>query len=294
MKRKLGRSLLFTVGAALATAAASSNAQTHVTINNLLFSEDFSTYAPDTPPTTTADGGLWGTATWQGTVGSWGVTLDTGNVFGQGTANQFLRLSSTHNLNPGLITPLFEPQEVLSFSFDFIGRYPAGDGNRWLNVDARAGTLSAHVTSPRMSNHTIRTDTGQLPVANPSYGPNDVPVRLVTIVNNREDSISYDRPDGLGTALLGSAKASLWLYHYDTTIWENVLPEYVFARSGTVTTGAVMDNVRIFMDSNAVYRSFDVDNIEVYGSILIPEPTTGALLGLSLPALAWFLRRRQN
>lgn len=290
MKRKLGRSLLFTVGAALATAAASSNAQTHVTINNLLFSEDFSIYAAGTPPTTTANGGLWGTVSHTG-QGLFQVLQDTGDVFGQGTANQFLRLGSSRNMN--LITPLFEAQEVLSFGFDFIGRYPTGDANRWLNVIAQSGSLAAHITSPRMANHTIRTATGTTP-ANPSYGPNDVPVHILTVVNNRADTISYDKPDGSGIANLSSAMAALWLYHYTTETWQNVFPEYIFSRGATIELGDVMDNVRFFVDSNTELRSFDVDNIEVYGSILIPEPTTGALLGLSLPALAWFLRRRQN
>lgn len=245
-------------------------APVHVTTPHLLFTEDFSSYAPDTPPTTVAAGGLWGTATWNGTNGSWGVVQDLANVFGQGDTNQFLRLTSTHNLNPGLITPSFDAQEVLVFSFDFIGRVNDGDGNRWLNVDARAGNLSAHVTSPRIFNATLRTDAGVQPVANPSYGVNDVPVRILTVVNNRPDVITYDRPDGMGTATLFTARASVWLYHYTGGMagtWENVLPEYIFARSAAMLEGPVMNNVRFFMDSNAVFRSFDVDNVAVYGSI---------------------------
>lgn len=283
---------LFSALAVLAFAAAPADAQTHVNINQPLFFENFSGYAVGTPPTTTANGGLWGTATHTG-PGLFQVMQDTGDVFGQGTANQFLRLGSTRNLNPGLITPAFAvPQEVITFSFDFIGRYPAGDANRWLNVDARAGTAVAQLTSLRMSNHTIRTATGTTP-ANPSYGPNDEPVRIVTVVNNRADTISYDKPDGSGTANLSSAMSALWLYHYSTATWENVFPEYTFTRTLT-STGALMDNIRFFLDSNTELRSFDVDNIAVFGSIPVPEPSAAALVGLSLPALVWFVRRRRS
>jgi hypothetical protein len=274
---------------AFAFTMAPSSAQTYVSINNLLFSEDFSSYEAGTRPTTVAEGGLWETSTWGGPGGSVAVVQDSGNIFGKGTDNKFFQVVSTTNVN--LVTPNFAvPQEVITFSFDFIGHVYSGDGNRWVNIYPRAGGSTAHITSMRMYNATIRTDASNIP-ANPSYGGNDLPFRVVTVFNNRADTISYDRPDGVGTADLSSSRASVWLYHYTTETWQNVLPEFVFGRTSGFPLGDVMDNLRILQDSGFA-RSFDMDNIEIYGS-LIPEPSTGALLALfGLPLAVRMFRRR--
>lgn len=242
----------------------------YVAITNKLFSEDFSTYDPGTPPTATTNGGQWLVAGWNGTNGSWGVLEDLNNAFGFGTGNRYLQLSNTHNLNPGLITPLFEPQEALIYAFDFIGRFYDGDGARWLNVDTRNATGAAHTTSPYMSTAQIRKGAGLADYV--YYGGNDLPVRIVTVVNNRDGSIIYDRPDGLGTTNLTYGMASLWLYHYTYSYWEHLVPEYIYARTAGFPYGAVMDRVRFFMDSNAIFRSFDLDNVEVFGSIAPAAP----------------------
>ncbi len=247
----------------------------HASITNLLFSEDFNRCEPGTPPATTAAGGLWGTATWTGTNGSWGVLEDALNAFGQGSGNRYLQLSNTHNLSPGLITPVFEPQEVLAYAFDFIGRFYPDDTSRWLNVDARNASGAAHVTSLTMSTSTIRTTTGSY-----SYGPNDVPVRVLTVLNNRAGNIIYDRPDGFGTASLAMGSASVWLCH--SGVWEHAIPEYIYARTTNFPYGATMDRVRFFMDSNPFWRSFDLDNVAVRGSIepaALPILLTTAIAG---------------
>jgi hypothetical protein len=178
-------------------------------------------------------------------------------------------LSNTHNLNPGLITPVFEAQEALIYSFDFIGRINPGDGDRWFNVDARNDSGAAHTTSILMNNTTFRTSSGTY-----YYGWNDTCIRVVTIVNNREGPISYARPDGLGTTNLGAMNASVWLYQYSfgQPVWEHFIPGYIYARTAGFPIGPAMDRVRFFMDSTAVYRSLDLDNIEVYGSIKPAPP----------------------
>lgn len=94
---------------------------------------------------------------------------------------------------------------------------------------------------------------------------------MVTILNNREGGIIYDRPDGLGTTNLGAGKASVWLSYYGNTQWEHVIPEYIYARTAGFPFGPVVDRIRLYLDSNEVWRSLDLDNIEVYGSI---EPST--------------------
>jgi hypothetical protein len=216
-------------------------------------------------PATTASGGKWGTATWNGTTGTATIAEDINNIFGLGQANLYFQLSNTHNLNAGLITPVFNPkQEVITYAFDFVGHFYDGDGSRWLNVDARNASGAAHTTSLVMSSSLFRGTSA-------SYGPNDSLVRVVTVLNNRLGNITYDRPDGAGPATVGAGKASVWIY--TSFGWENVIPDYIYARTADFQYGQEIDRVRWFMDSNAVFRSFDMDNVEVYGSIKpIPLP----------------------
>ena len=77
---------------------------------------------------------------------------------------------------------------------------------------------------------------------------------------------------GLGTATLGAARASLWLFHYSGSYWEPLVSEYIYARTANFPYGTAMDRVRFFMDSNAIWRSFDLDNVAVFGSIAPPPP----------------------
>jgi hypothetical protein len=268
MKRRLNTFTFSAALLALIFTAAPSSGQTYVGITNLLFFEDFSGYEPGTKLADTTAGGKWGVVTWGESAGDWGVAQDEENAFAQGVTNKFLRVSSTYNLN--LVTPDFKEQEVLIYAFDFIGRYPPGDGSRWLNVVARAGGARAHITSFRMSNATIRTaETSQ-----PSYGGNNLPIRVLTVMNNRADTISYDRPDGFGETTLSSTNAAVWIYHYqygEYAYWEPVLLEYSYSRN-TTALGATMNNIRFDVDNNTLLRSFDLDNVAVYGSIAPPAP----------------------
>lgn len=257
--------------AALAGALVSAgtlSAQTYVPVTNLLFSEDFSSYSPGSLPTVEAAGGLWGTVSWTGENGAVTVVADEQNVFGKGIQNQFFRAASTRNLT--LQTPTFFIQDVAIFEFDFIGHVLPGDGARWLQSAIRSGSGWAHITSERISNATIRTATSDVP-ANPSYGGNDKAIRIWTIMNNRVDEIVYDRPDGSGTETLPAINASVWVYHYETGTWAHLIPKYIYGRSGA-SDGQTLDNLRFLLDSDASLRSFDLDNVKVYGAHGL-EPT---------------------
>lgn len=270
------KSLAALVG--IAVSVSSLSAQIYVPVTNLVFSEDFNGYDPGTLPPTIDGGGVWGTASWVGPEGFCAVTADTENVFTQGATNRFLQAASTRNLN--LTTPTFLGQDVLSFAFDYIGHYyqweePAA---RWLNVMPRIGTAYAHYTSIRNHNATIRTALTDVP-PDPSIGGLDVPVRVFTIMNNRADSISYDRPDGLGTTNLNSHKTSLWIYHYtgdNAGTWEHLIPEYIFAPAIT-NLGRTLNNVTFHLDNNAALRSLDLDNIEIHGSRKVLPPAQVAI-----------------
>ena len=272
MKPNPSKLSLLTALAVAAFSTGTLKAQTYTAITNLIFAEDFSTYGVGSMPTTEAAGGLWADASWLAVAGYASVITDDQNLFGQGTQNQFFRASSTYGVTLG--SPSFFPQDVVIMEFDFIGHYPAGDGSRWLNVAIRTGTEYAHYTSPRINNATIRTATTDVP-PNPSYGGNDKTIRMWTVMNNRMETIEYDRPDGAGTASLSATNASVWLYHYEASTWEHLLPEYNYSRTAASPTGLAIDNIRFILDSNAALRSFDVDNIKVYGT-RVPLPTIHA------------------
>jgi hypothetical protein len=263
-------------GALVSTGTGTLQAQTHVAITNLYFSEDFSSYAAGTLPTTEDMGGRWGTLSWTGPEGSATVVQDDQNVFGRGTQNQFFRVASTRNLS--FQTPTFFPQEVAIFEFDYIGHVLPGDGARWLQASIRTGTGWAHITSARISNATIRTATTDVP-KDPSYGGNDKAIRVWTVMNNGLQEITYDRPDGNGTENLPATRASVWLYHYETSTWQHLIPSYVYGRSAALD-GMMLDNVRFLLDSDASLRSFDIDNVKVYGARQLLPPVHAGITNL--------------
>jgi hypothetical protein len=213
---------------------------------------------------------VWTTASGPSS-GSANVIEDVNNVFGFGNENRFLRVESANSFG---LTANFEPTAIATFNFDFIGRYNPEDGNRWLNVLIRAGGANAHNTSIRMSNNTIRTDNasthgtapGNWPspqgfeTLNPSYGGNQIPLRLTTLVNNSADTITFTGPDGASYDL-SAGWATVWTYNYNTGVWTRTLPEYQYTRQAGAV-GGLMDNVHFQMDSG-VLRSLDIDNISV-------------------------------
>src|SRR5690606_30181591 len=106
------------------------------------------------------------------------------------------------------------PVDVLTLSFDFIGRVTEGDF-RWLSIITHGGTRPAFITSLVMSGATLRGGTiGSVP-----YGGNDIPFRLETIVNNSAETITYQGPSG-GSHSLPSTLAAIWAFHYSTGQWE--------------------------------------------------------------------------
>jgi len=111
------------------------------------------------------------------------VVKDDLNAFGFGTDNQFLRVNQVLSL--GLRSePLPVTTEVVTFSFDFIGRFKEGDG-RWLQAMIYDANSYAHITSIRTGDENIRGAPD-----NPSYGGNDLPIRMETIFNNSAESIT--------------------------------------------------------------------------------------------------------
>lgn len=226
---------------------------------DLLFFTDFDEEGqePDAPALTEAEGGPWdmfGTPA----EGTGLVVADTEDAFGRGTGNQFLRIASARNFN---FVARFHPTDVLTFSFDYIGRVNDIDGNRWGNFNIKADTVRAHIVSPRPMSTEFR-------VAGP-YPENDVPLRVDTILNNSAETITYDTPDG-GTAELAPTMASLWLYHYTTGQWEQLAAEHRFVRKlGDTEFGEILDNIHFQFDSGEALRSMDLDNIYVFKGAML-------------------------
>lgn len=245
---------------------------------DLLFFTDFDEegQSPDAPALTEEEGGPWSQF---GTPadGTGLVVADTEDAFGRGTGNQFLQITSVRNFN---FVARFHPTDILTFSFDYIGRVNEIDGNRWGNFNIRADRVRAHIVSPRPMSTEFR-------VAGP-YPENDVPLRVDTILNNSAETITYDTPDG-GTAQLAPTMASMWLYHYTTGQWEQLAAEHRFVRKlGDTEFGEILDNIHFQFDSDPDLlrrRSMDLDNIYVFKGAalgaLFEAPGGGGAAGYS-------------
>src|SRR5699024_4415634 len=97
------------------------------------------------------------------------------NVFSFAESKQFLHIESVSGYN---LHASFDGAEVVTFSFDFIGRvndFNEGEGNRWVNFRLQSGSglpvgdgSDIHNTSFRPSSNIIRGG------GNPLYGLNGI------------------------------------------------------------------------------------------------------------------------
>lgn len=211
-----------------------------------LFAADFENDVPETPPGPPISVGTPGS-------GEAVVAVDSANnVFRRGADNQYYRAVGVSGYSMNVT---FDPSEVITLSFDYVGRVNPGDANNWININFHHDGAIVHRLSLRNQAANIRADGVSYP-----YGGNNRIIRFDTVMNNSTDTIEYGTPDG-GTKALGPGLASLWLYHYDTAEWQNVVEEYVYAIEGTPVPGTRLS--RVEFRPNAP-MSFDLDNVYVF------------------------------
>jgi hypothetical protein len=250
----------------------------------VLFHEDFQTGAPQT----VANGGVWNfVSAGTGGDGTFGVIQDVENLFGEGVNNLFLRV--TNGIGFQLRGVLSVPSEVVTLSFDFADRRTtvSSTGAERLSVQLFGG---AGIANANRAHILSLQNGGEIRSAVGRYQPNLIG-RWDTIVNNSTETITYDIPGG-GTATLGPAMATVWINGVNALT--NATAQYIFSR-GADGAGAV--HTVTFQSFSTDRFSADLDNYTVFAGAFvlaqIPEPSAAALLGLGLPAMAWFIRRRR-
>jgi hypothetical protein len=261
-------------------------ATTLASAQTILFHEDFQSGGA---PQTVANGGVWSfVSAGTGGAGTFGVVQDVDNLFGHGVDNLFLRV--TNGIGFQLRGVLSQPQEVVTLSFEFADRRTtvSSTGAERLSVQMFGGSgianaNRAHILSLQNGGE-IRTAVGR-------YQPNVIG-RWDTIINNSDQTITYDIPGG-GTATLGPAMATVWINGVNALT--NAAGQWIFSR-GAEGTGAV--HTVTFQTFSTDRFSADLDNYTVFAGAFvlaqIPEPSAVALLGLGAPAIALFMRRRRG
>src|SRR5690625_1567540 len=184
------------------------------------------------------------------------VVQDSGNVFGGGVDNQFLRVETARDLQ---FTTEFTPSAVATLSFDYIGRVNAGDTSRALNLNLRTGSAN----STRV--HVVQLNPISGLIDTIPFGRNDTPYRFDVVVNNSAEMREYERPDNGETTTIESEFVALWRYDYSSQTLD-LLGEYgPRHRGGSTNLGDGVMNFSLQLDSNAgFFRSFDMDNIRIF------------------------------
>ncbi len=285
----------FLVFAGLVGAAVAAHAQATVDFSTIAFQDNFGGHAPGSTPDYIS-------------LGEWStyppaVVVDSGDVFGQGTENQFLQFTKARHIGIPIATggsrfvhvgfnliprvlpedPTFPDPHTSRPDHDPDNLPPLSADAGWFNINFLSPTdanpdaaARAHLTQIIMTNATIRTE-------NVSYGAVDQLSRFDLFFNNSDEEILHMAPDGT-MAALGAGMSSVW-------VDDGALVASFNLNRAAGTAGHPVTLVSFGIDSNwNRVVSFDMDDV----FIAVPEPSTYAFLfGLAaLGAVLWIRRRR--
>ncbi|QYY34311.1 hypothetical protein [Ruficoccus sp. ZRK36] len=208
------------------------------------------------------------------------VVADTGNLFGQGTSNQFLNMAVTSydtSLQPMAATNTFNSTQSGQISLDFYD--PTGStGDGWI---MRWGTGNGNSTSAFALSiqdgsfylYTGGSITKQDAVA--SY-TQDTVNNLVVVFNNTGSALTYEG----GT--VASGMMDVWLN--GTRVASGV------SNTGNISTGTSLNSFN-FVSKAQYVGSLYIDNLSIDSNASIPEPSESAAILLAATLLLAFLKR---
>jgi hypothetical protein len=266
-----------------------------------VFTDDFSSYTPGVLTTGAAPANKWLTTPSPGIIDDDSslftrVTTDSGNLFGAGTSNQYLRISDTSNANNALNYNLAINDttigQVGTLAFDFYD--PSGDsaqGDGWLlRLGTAAGNSVTAIGLYLMNGQLRVATTSNVTPSGTAFSTYslDTMHSLVVFYNSSASDVSYD-----GRTLAANTM-DVWL---DGTIAATAL-----GRSGGSTGVQTIDSFG-FTRKTTTNTATDfvgtllLDNITAYSGVetaAIPEPSTFALAGGTAVLMLAGLSRRQR
>ncbi len=280
----------------LALGIVSVNAQTTVNFANVVFQDNFSGHTEGSTPDYISLG--------QWSTNPPAVVVDSGDLFGQGTANQFLQFTKarhigipissggSHYAHVGFsLIPRnlpedtdFEDPHTSHPDHDPDNLPPLAADAGWFNINFLSGTdanpdatTRAHLTQLIMTNASVRT-------VNQSFGDVDELVHFDLFFNNSADEIQHLGPDGSIVAL-GAGMSSVWVN-------DSLLVADFNLNRAAGTDGHGINAVSFGIDSNwNRIVSFDMDDVFV----AVPEPSTYAFLfGAGVFGAVLLIRRRRK
>jgi hypothetical protein len=231
------------------------------------------------------------------------VVQDTGNIFGAGTSNNYLRLADTANTNGGTTFARLSTgnnrfsSEIGTLSFDF--NIPTGGQSiGWALFLGNGSPGSANTVFGLYLrfNGTIVANTGVSTVGATvlgTYTPS-VSNTLTVVFNSSISSVSYDGHT------LASGTMDLWLG--STLIASGVAASGTKGNAWDGTTAQSINNVNVagsFVNGNPAsdfMGELNIDNFVINNTALapIPEPSSVALLGAASALVAAFVCKRRR
>jgi hypothetical protein len=265
-----------------------------------VFTESFSSYSPGVLTTGSPPANTWANPGGSATIDDNStlftrVTADTGNLFGQGTGNQYLRIADTSNtnnaLNYNLVINDTTIGQVGTLAFNFYDSSgDGGQGNGWL---LRLGTSAGNGATA----FGLYLMNGQLRVATTTNVEPDTSAfatyaldtvhSLVIYFNSSSSAVTY------GEHTLAANTMDIWL--------NGSIAGTALARSGGTTGDQIIDSFGFTRKVSAnpaadFVGTLLVDHLNAYSGVelsAIPEPASFAMLGgLGALVCALTLRRR--
>ncbi len=226
----------------------------------IVLSDDFDSYTADAPVPT---GGNWSSISYnEGNDVYVHTRTDTGNVFGEGTGNQYLGLRDAGNSSALLLAQDAVDSELVRLSFDFAEPDNGLTGSlRWKVGFDNVKTSDDEVVGG------VKFDDGNLtPGGGYTYSP--ASHHMDIYFNESAETIEYLDP-GSNTATLASGKMDVWLngsleaddVQNDRDIGTNVLAAIKSLRLETYSSGqneVWFDNVELAIPVETSSDPFDL------------------------------------
>ncbi len=247
-----------------------SPALTHATP---IFMDDFESDTVGTEP-----------ANWDTVSGTDSIVVADGSVFGP--TNQYAVFNDVGTGGLSFFKDLPAIDGIVStFAFDYQEPTGAPNASVSLGYTTSGGDINASAAwRITLDDGAITFSSGEIAAGTKTYSL-DTSYRFYALVNDTGSAVNYSAPGG-GAETLGVGEIDFYYKNLSSSA-------FTFVGTGTNDTADVVGRLgfRTFSTGDQV---FNIDNVLVTSGIVIPEPTTLALLLGGLGTLLAFQRRMRR